>query len=43
MATWPQNYDPLGNAALSTIVAAIMGVLVYLQAYIPPFTEMVVK
>jgi len=23
MATWPQNYDPLGNAALSTVVAAI--------------------
>jgi lactate permease len=23
MTTWPQNYDPLGNAALSTLVAAI--------------------
>jgi lactate permease len=23
MTTWPQNYDPLGNAVLSTLVAAI--------------------
>jgi lactate permease len=27
----------------SIALAALMGVLVYLQAYIPPFTEMVVK
>ena len=48
--TWPQNYDPLHNVALSTSVvfdsvalAALVGILVSLQAYVVQFTEIVVK
>ncbi len=48
--TWPQNYDPLHNAALSTApvfysvaLPTLWGVLVSLQAYVFQFTEIVVK
>ena len=48
--TWPQNYDPLHNVALSTAsvvhsvaVAALVGILVSLPAYVFQFTETVVK
>ena len=48
--TWPQNYDPLHNVALSTAtvvhsvaLAALVGILVSLQAYVFQFTEIVVK
>ena len=48
--TWPQKYDPLHNVALSTAsvvhsvaVAALVGILVSLQAYVFQFTEIVVK
>ena len=48
--TWAQNYDPLHNVALSTAtvvhsvaLAALVGILVSLQAYVFQFTEIVVK
>jgi hypothetical protein len=48
--TWLQNYDPLHKVALSiafffctVALAALVGILVSLQAYVFPFTEIVVK
>jgi len=45
--TWPQNYDPLDNVALSTAssfaLATLVGILVSLQDSVFQFTEIVVK
>ena len=42
---WQQIYDPFGNMIISTGLAAIPVVVVYvtLQAYVWPFTLMVVR
>jgi len=48
--TWLQKYDPLHNVAFvhcvvfhSVALAALVGILVSLQAYVFQFTEIVVK
>jgi len=38
---WTQNYDPVGHWLLSMLLAALVGLLVLLQAYVDPFTRLV--
>jgi hypothetical protein len=40
---WTQTYNPVGSATLSTVLAALMGCLVQLQATVVPFSTMVAR
>jgi len=39
--TWQQSYDPFGSMVVS--LAALVGLFVTLQAYVYPFSAMVIR